>query len=422
MCIKKNVLIIGSGGREHALAWKLLQSPHVGTLYVAPGNAGTLYCAHNTPIAATKVAALAQFAKRNRVHLTIVGPDEPLAEGIVDTFQDCGLRIFGPTRGAAQIEWSKSFAKDLMNSIGIPTADSQIFDVYDTAFDYTHTRGVPLVIKADGLARGKGVYPCNTEVEAEQALAELMLECKHGEAGTRVVIEDKLWGAEYSLHALCDGTTTAHAFPLARDYKLRSIDPRSPNTGGMGAYAPIPGIPSDDVEALYDITTGPILKALSAQRAPFRGLLYPGVIDTAEGVRVLEYNGRFGDPETQVYLRLLKSDLFELLWACTEDNLAAHSLEWHAGYAVCVVLASEGYPGPSKTGNPIYGIKEAESVPGIVVFHAGTAYDGTYTTAGGRVLNVTAVGDTLGLARTRAYEAVSCIRFTGMYYRDDIGV
>ncbi len=414
------VLIIGNGGREHAFAWKLAQSPRIEKLYVAPGNGGTCNVAENIAIEATDVKSLVRFAEKNSIDLTIVGPDDPLALGVVDVFRSRGLRIFGPTRAAAKIEWSKASAKRLMRDQGIPTASFRIFRKYDRALDYIRKHGVPIVVKASGLALGKGAYPCKTLAEAEEALAEIMLKRVHKEAGNEVIIEEFLDGQEVSIHAFCDGKTFI-LLPTAQDHKPIGDDDKGKNTGGMGTIVPVPWVTAEMLQNIERQIVKPTLDALAERRIPFTGCLYPGLKMTPAGPKALEFNARFGDPETQSYMRLLKTDLLDILEACVDGKLAELTIEWHSGFAVCVVLASGGYPGKYRKKIPIFGITEAEKVPGVVVFHAGTMYSDQLRTSSGRVLGVTAIGETLQEALNRAYEAIRYIKFKSMQYRKDIG-
>ena len=415
-----DVLIVGSGGREHALAWKLAQSPRIGKLYVAPGNGGTRTVGENVPIAADDIPTLVNFAKEHSIGLTVVGPDNSLALGIVDAFQSTGLRIFGPSKSAAQIESSKAFSKKLMHESGIPTAEFQIFSKYEEALAYVHKRGAPIVVKASGLALGKGVYVCETVGEAEKALKEIMIAHAHKDAGAEVVVEDFLDGEEISVHALSDGKEYL-MFPASRDYKRIGEGDTGKNTGGMGTIAPVLGADDPMMGEIQKTLVGPALENLASQGMPFSGLLYPGLKMTSKGPKVLEFNARFGDPETQVYMRLMKTDLLDILEACADGKLAGKRVEWNAGFAVNIILASEGYPDAYKKGFPITGIDEAEKVPGVVVFHAGTSYDSALKTSGGRVLGVSAVGGTLQIALERAYAAADSIQFEGKYFRRDIG-
>jgi len=415
-----NVLIIGSGGREHALAWKLVQSPRIGKLYVAPGNGGTRDVAENIAIEATDIKGLARFAEKNSIDLTVVGPDDPLALGVVDVFQSRGQRIFGPTRDAAQIEASKAFAKRLMRDNGIATAPFQIFRRHENALEYVRKHGAPIVVKASGLALGKGAYPCKTLAKAEKALAEIMLERAYKQAGDEVIVEEFLNGQEVSIHALCDGKTSI-LLPTAQDHKPIFDGDKGKNTGGMGTIAPVPWVTSQTLQKVNEQIVRPTLQALAKKGKPFTGCLYPGLKMTDEGPKVLEFNARFGDPETQSYMRLLKTDLLDVLDACVDGKLADLTTEWNSGFAVCVVLASGGYPGKYKKEIPISGIGEAEKIPSVVVFYAGTMYSDQLRTSGGRVLGVTATGDTLQEALDRAYKAVYCIKFKVKQFRKDIG-
>ena len=415
-----NVLIIGGGGREHALAWKLSQSSRIGKLYVAPGNGGTREIAENIAIEATDIYGLADFAIKNSIDLTVVGPDDPLALGIVDIFRSRGLRIFGPTQAAAQIEASKAFSKQLMYDNNISTANFRIFNDYDDALKFTREHGAPIVIKASGLSLGKGAYPCITLAEAEKALAEIMLERAYKDAGNEVIIEDFLDGQEVSIHVLCDGLTSV-MMPTAQDHKPIFDGDKGKNTGGMGTIAPVPWVTDQTLREVNEQIVHPTLLALTKKGKPFTGCLYPGLKMTEQGPKVLEYNARFGDPETQSYMRILKTDLLDVLNACVDGELAELTIEWNSGFAVCVVLASGGYPGEYQKGIPIFGINEAEKIEGVKVFHAGTIYDDQLLTSGGRVLGVTAIGETLQIALNRAYEAVQHIDFKGIQFRKDIG-
>ncbi len=416
-----NVLIIGSGGREHALAWKLAQSTRIGKLYVASGNGGTRDVAENIAIEATDTKRLARFAEKNSIDLTVVGPDDPLALGVVDVFQSRGLRIFGPTRAAAQIEASKAFAKRLMRDNGISTAPFRIFRKHENALEYVRKHGVPIVVKASGLALGKGAYPCKTLAKAEKALAEIMLEHAYKQAGNEVIVEEFLNGQEVSIHALCDGKTSI-LLPTAQDHKPIFDGDKGKNTGGMGTIAPVSWVADQTLREVNEHIVRPTLQALAKKGKPFTGLLYPGLKMTDKGPQVLEFNARFGDPETQSYMRLLKTDLLDVLDACVDGKLADLTVEWNSGFAVCVVLASGGYPGNYKKEIPISGIDEAEKIPSVVVFHAGTMYNSDQLrTFGGRVLGVTATGNTLQEALDRAYKAVYCIKFKGKQFRKDIG-
>ena len=414
------VLVVGSGGREHALAWSLSRSPRVTQLFVAPGNAGTAALAQNVPIAAADVPALVAFARAERIDLTVAGPEAPLVAGLVDALQAEGLRAFGPTATAARLEGSKAFAKRLMVEEGIPTATSATFDDYGAALAYLHRQRGAIVIKADGLAAGKGVTVCAAREEAEAALHQAMVERAFGAAGDVVLIEDCLCGEEVSLLAFSDGHTVLPLLP-ARDYKRVGDDDRGPNTGGMGGFAPSPYLPPALVEEVKRRVLVPAVEGLRRRGSPYVGVLYAGIMLTPLGPRVLEFNCRFGDPETQVLLPLLESDLVEVFLACLAGRLHEVALRWKPAHTVCMVLASQGYPGHYETGRPITGIEEAAALPDVFVFQAGTArQDGQVVTAGGRVLAVTALGPTLEAARERAYAAAERIRFEGAHYRRDI--
>ncbi|MFA6295299.1 MAG: phosphoribosylamine--glycine ligase [Candidatus Paceibacterota bacterium] len=421
---KKKVLLIGGGGREHAIAWRLERSPRLGKLYVAPGNAGTSQIAENVPLIATDINGLLDFALKKKVDLTIVGPDDPLALGIVDAFQAKGQKIFGPTKAAAQIESSKVFSKKLMGDCGVPTAPFEVYIKYTEAIEcvskhFGHNN-LPIVIKASGLALGKGAYVCSNLSEARQALGEIMIIKAHGRAGDQVIIEGFVDGPEISAHAFCDGKSFK-LFPSAQDHKPIFDGDQGPNTGGMGAIAPVPWFDQCDVVGRSIVR--PILAGLQKNNSPFVGLLYPGLKVLGHELTTLEFNARFGDPETQVYMRLLKTDLLDIIEACVEGRLHEIEIEWHPGFAVCVVIASSGYPSAIDTRKlPITGIDKAESIPGIVVFHAGTKIVGNQLVAsGGRVLGVTGVGMNLRDTIYYTYKGVEEIHFEGMQYRRDIG-
>jgi phosphoribosylamine--glycine ligase len=418
-----DVLVVGGGGREHAIAWKLAQSPRIGKLYVAPGNGGTAQVAQNVPIEALDFQKLAQFAQEHRIGLTIVGPDDIFAAGIVDFFEARKLRIWGPSKAAAQIEWSKSFAKDFMHEAGIPTAEYKTFTEPNAALAYIRTKGAPIVIKASGLALGKGVYVCQTLPEAEAAIDEIMVKRVHKDAGAEVVVEEFLQGEEISIHALTNGIDHL-LFPPSQDHKRALDGDKGANTGGMGVIVPVPWVTQEMMAQINSEVVARSFELFKRRGILYRGLLYPGLMMTAQGPRVLEFNARFGDPETQAYMRLLKSDVLDLFEASADGDIGAfkHSIEWHRGFAVNLVVASGGYPEKYEKGFPITGIKEAEKVPEVVVFHAGTKLDGEQlVTNGGRVLGVSALGGTLKQALERAYEAADRIQFQGKYYRRDIG-
>ena len=410
------VLVVGKGGREHALVWKIIQSPKVSKIFCAPGNAGIAQLAECIEIEADDVSGLVRFAEGKNIDLTVVGSEDSLALGIVDIFRSRGLRIFGPTRAAAKIEWSKAFAKRLMRGNSIPTASFRIFRNYNRALDYICEHGVPIVIKVSGLASGKGVYPCKTLAEAEEVLAEIMLKHIHKEAGNEVIIEEFLDGQEISIHAFCDGKTSI-LMPTSQDHKPIGDGDKGKNTGGMGTIAPVPWVSAEMLQNIDQQIVKPTLNTLAEHGQSFTGCLYPGL----KGQKVLEFNARFGDPETQSYMRLLKTDLLDILEACVDGKLVEQKIEWRSGFAACVVLASGGYPGSYRKEIPIFGIKEAEKVPGVVVFHAGTMFSDQLRTSGGRVLGVTAIGKTLRETLGLAYEAIRYIKFEGMQYRKDIG-
>lgn len=414
-----NILILGSGGREHALAWKLRQSPRVTEIYCAPGNGGLSQSATCIPLKLTDHEALIRFAKEHRVDLTVVGPDDALAAGIVDHFEAAGLRIFGPEQAAARLESSKVFAKDFMLRHGIPTAASGHFTDSTQACAFASKMSLPVVVKADGLALGKGVIIATTHAEAATAIREIMDDRKFGDAGKAVVIEEFLQGPEVSIHALVDGASYL-LFPSAQDHK-RALDGDSGlNTGGMGTYSPVPQVTPEVESAVRREVLDRFIAGIQADGIRYKGMLFPGLILTANGPRVLEFNARFGDPETQVLLSRLETDLLDLLEACIDGTLSMQQPRWKLGSAVCVIAASGGYPGTYATGKTITGLDDASK--GAVVFHAGTRLEeGRFLTSGGRVLGVTATGAHLHEARERAYQAVRCIHFDGIHFRKDIG-
>jgi phosphoribosylamine--glycine ligase len=422
------ILVIGSGGREHALVWKLARSPRVTRLWCAPGNAGiaaervtanqsAVQC---DAIAADNLPGLLTLAKDNQIDLTVVGPDNPLALGIVDLFQQHGLRIWGPNRQAAQFESSKAFSQSFMEKHGIPTAHSKVFSDASLAKKFANELSGTCVVKADGLALGKGVLLCHSMAEASVAIDEMLVAQKFGAAGNRIVIQELLEGMEISLHALCDGRTP-RLFPTSQDHKRIGENDTGPNTGGMGAYSPTPFLGANELEEVSKAILDPWSKGCREEGIDFRGVLYPGVMLTKDGPKVLEFNARFGDPEAQVYMMSLETDLLDLLEACVDGTLAKCELSFR-GVGVCVVMASAGYPGHVRKGQIIRGLEEAARLPDTKIFHAGTAREGDkIVTAGGRVLGVTALGSTLAEARDRAYLAVSKIQFDGAQFRRDIG-
>jgi phosphoribosylamine--glycine ligase len=418
------VLVIGKGGREHALVWKLAQSPRVDRVFCAPGNAGTAEDGENVPIQPTQFDQLIRFAKKESIGLTVVGPEDPLALGIVDRFQAEGLRIFGPAREAAELESSKAFAKQLMRHADVPTAEFKVFDHPDPARLYVQTREYPVVVKADGLAGGKGVVVCSTMEDALLAIERIMVREEFGRAaGRHVVIEKRLEGEELSIQALVSGRAIVPLQPT-QDHKPAYDNDTGPNTGGMGAYCPAPLATPELCQAIDETILVPTVHALKRKRKPFRGVLYAGIMATNQGPRVLEYNCRFGDPEAQPLLMRLRTDLLDLLEAVVDDRLSdfeENRLEWDPRPAVCVVIASQGYPGNFAKGRVIEGLADAARLPDVKVFHAGTKLENNMkVTDGGRVLAVTALADTLQAAKDRAYEAIAKIHFQGAFYRRDI--
>lgn len=422
------LLVIGSGGREHALVWKLARSPHATRMWCAPGNAGIAgerLSANGEPvqcvaIGAEDLPALLAFAREQRPDLTIVGPDNPLALGVVDLFQEHGFRIWGPNRRAAQFESSKAFSQAFMERHGIPTARSGTFTDAAAARKFAESLGGRCAVKADGLALGKGVLICTDPASAGRAIDDMLVGAAFGSAGATVVIQELLEGMEISLHALCDGRV-AKLFPTAQDHKRALDGDAGLNTGGMGAYSPAPFLTDAQLAEAGLRILDPWLKGCAAEGIDFRGLLYPGVMLTADGPKVLEFNARFGDPETQVYLTRLENDLVELLEASATGQLGGIDLKWSANPSVCVVMASGGYPGSYAKGRVITGLEDAARLDGVKVFHAGTALaDGRCVTSGGRVLGVTAWAPDLARARAAAYAAVDKIKFDGAQWRRDI--
>lgn len=415
------VLVVGSGGREHTLVWKIAQSPKVKEIYCAPGNAGIKNLATCVNISADDIKGLADFAEEKRIDLTIVGPEGPLVEGIVDEFETRGLDIFGPSKAAAQIEGSKVFSKNLMKKYDIPTADYQVFDKFKDAITYIDTVDVPLVVKAEGLAAGKGVIIAKDRDEAKAAVKDIMINKTFGDSGARIVIEEFLEGPEVTILAVSDGRI---AVPMvsSRDHKPIFDGNKGPNTGGMGAVSPAPAYGLELAEVVDKNIIQRTIDAMANEGIPFKGILYTGLMLTKTGPKVLEYNCRFGDPETQVVIPRLKTDLIDIVDAVINNNLSNIKIEWKDETAVCVVMSSGGYPGVYEKGKIINGINEAESLD-TVVFHAGTElYNNKIVTAGGRVLGVTALGEDIRDARKKVYEAVSKIHFDSAYYRKDIGL
>ncbi len=415
------VLVVGGGGREHALCWALARSSRVDRLFAAPGNAGTADLAEPVPTPATEVDALAGFAHERAIDLTVVGPEAPLVDGLADAFDARGLAVFGPDRAAARLEGSKAWARKLCDDHGIPAPRSREFTDLAPALAFLdEVGGPPFVVKADGLAAGKGVTVAEDRTAAEAALRACLVDRQFGDAGDTVLVEEYLEGREVSAVALCDGETVV-PLALAQDHKRVWDADRGPNTGGMGAYSPLAWVGDAKESQIVDGILQRTARALAAEGVRYRGVIYAGLMLTAEGPKVLEYNCRFGDPETQVVLPRLRSDLAEALLACVEGDLGQHPVEWSPDACVGVVLASRGYPGPYPTGMPIEGLDKAAATAGLPVFHSGTAVrDGRVVTAGGRVLTVSALGPTVQDARDRAYEACSLIEFDGLHFRRDI--
>lgn len=416
------VLVVGSGGREHAICWKLLQSPKVEKLYCAPGNAGIGEAAELVPIGAMEFDKLIDFAKSEGIDFTVVGMDNPLVGGIVDRFEEEGLKVFGPKANAAIIEGSKAFSKELMKKYNIPTAAYETFDDYEKALEYVKNGDFPVVLKADGLALGKGVLICNTLDEAVEGLNTIMVDKKFGESGNKVVIEEFLTGQEMSVLSFCDGKTIV-PMVSAQDHKRALDGDKGLNTGGMGTFSPsrvyTPELAAGCMETIFK----PTVEALNKEGRTFKGIIFFGLMLTSKGMKVIEYNARFGDPETQVVLPRLKSDLMEIFEACAEGTLDKVNVEWEDNGTACVVLASGGYPESYTKGYEITGLEEAKKAENIVVFHAGTALkDGKFVTNGGRVLGVTGIGKNLDEAIKIAYEGVKLVDFKDKHFRRDIGV
>jgi phosphoribosylamine--glycine ligase len=414
------VLVVGGGGREHALVWKIAQSPKVSQIFCAPGNAGIAKLAQCVPIGAEDITALADFAQREGIDLTVVGPEAPLCAGIADEFQRRGLRIFGPTKSAAEIEGSKVFCRQLLAKWRIPSPKFAAFDDPNEAKSYIRRQGAPIVVKADGLAAGKGSIVCATLDEALRAVDRIMVEREFGDAGKRIVVEEFLIGREASVMVFTDGRTVKPMLP-SRDHKRLLDNDQGPNTGGMGAYCPVPDIDASLYDEIVETIMKPTIAALAAEGRPYKGVLYGGLMLTKEGPKVLEFNCRFGDPETQAVLPLLDADLVDICEAVIDERLHEVDVRWKDGACICVVMASAGYPGAYEKGKVITGIEEAEGEEGVIVFHAGTAMkDGQLVTSGGRVLGVTAIGRDFDEAVERVYKAVSKIHFDGAHYRRDI--
>ncbi|MBY0110771.1 phosphoribosylamine--glycine ligase [Patescibacteria group bacterium] len=415
-----NILVLGSGGREHALAWKIAQSPLVEKVYIASGNGGSSEVGENLPIDPNDHTAVIAAVKERDIELVVVGPDDLLAGGIVDALHAENILAFGPTKAAAEVEWSKAYAKGIMKEAGIPTAASETFTDFDSAVAYVKEQTLPIVVKASGLALGKGVTIAYTHQEAEDALKECFVDAKFGTSGNEVVIEEFMSGLEFSTHAICAGTK-ALMFPSSQDHKRIFDNDEGPNTGGMGVVAPLAQVSSEVMDQVRDEIVLPLLSALEKKGRPFSGLLYPGIMLTTDGPKVIEFNARFGDPETQAYMRLLDSDIVPVLLASAKGDLKDVFLSWGTDSVACVSMASGGYPGSYEKGKVITGLTDAEE-GSVVVFHAGTKRDrDDILTNGGRVLNVTATGETLSMALDAAYAGVKKISFEGAQYRSDIG-
>lgn len=432
---KQKILIIGSGGREHAIGWKVAQSPRAGQIFFAPGNGGTSEIGTNLDLKAMDIAGLIEFAKKEEIDLTLALPDDPLALGIVDEFKKQGLRIFGPTKEASKLEWSKAFSKDFMRRHNLPTARFEVFNNFEKAKEYVAKQSLPIVIKASGLALGKGVIICQTLEEANQALENMLIKKTFGESGNEIVVEEFLLGPEISIHVFSDGKNYK-IFPISQDHKKIGEGDTGPNTGGMGTISPLPFVNKDLMNKIEKDIVAPTLKGMLKDGIPFAGVLYPGLILTKDGPKILEYNARFGDPETQTYMRLLETDILDIFDACivpdvghlqsrcpTSGTLSELEIRWKNYFACTIVLASGGYPNNYEKEKIISGIKDAEIENDIVIFHAGTKINDrkNLLTNGGRVLGVSSVGNTLEEALGKAYKAIEKISFKGMQYRKDIG-
>jgi phosphoribosylamine--glycine ligase len=413
-----NILVVGNGGREHAIVWKLKQSHKVNNIFVAPGNAGISQFATNINISETK--DIIDWLKKNPVDLVIIGPDKNLSDGIVDKIQKLEIPVFGPTKLASEIEWSKSFAKKFMKKEGIPTADYEIFNNIKKAKAYIKNKVFPLVIKVDGLALGKGVIIASSLLEAERALEEIMVDKIFGSAGDEVIIEEYLYGKEISVHAFCDGSN-AVMFPTSQDHKRIFDNDKGKNTGGMGTIAPVPGITNKQIKEIKAKIVIPTLKALKKNGRLFKGILFPGIMITKNGPKVIEFNARFGDPETQSYMRILNTDLVDIIFACINGKLSNQKIKWSKNFICSVVCASSGYPGKYKKNKIIKGLNSIND-KSVVVFHAGTKLkNNKILTNGGRVLAVSATGKNLKEAISKSYSAIKLIFFDGMQYRKVIG-
>jgi len=414
------ILVVGSGGREHALCWKLSQNPKVERIMCAPGNGGTAQVGENIDVKDDDIPALVALAKNEEVDLVVAGPEMPLVLGLENALHQEGIPCFGPNAYAANLEGSKAFSKNVMHDAGVPTAAFRVFDEFEPAVAFVKERGAPIVVKADGLAAGKGVVVATTEEEAIEALEDMMVKNSFGAAGERVVIEEALKGEEASFLAFCDGMNYA-LLPSSQDHKAAYEGDTGPNTGGMGAYSPAPILPKEKYEETAELCIKPILKHLAAKGEPFKGVLYAGLMYTENGPSVLEYNVRFGDPECQPLLMRLETDLLEIMFACIDGKLDQVEVKTTEQTACGVVIAAEGYPGSYPKGMEITGLDDADALEGVKVFQAGTKVeDGKIVTSGGRVLCVTALGDDLAAAQKKAYEAVDKVHFDNSYYRKDI--
>lgn len=415
------ILIVGSGGREHALAWRIAQSPLVTKIFAAPGNPGIAELAECHPVPVHNLEGMRRLAVGLGIDLAVIGPDDCLAAGMTDVLQEAGIKVFGPTRAAARIESSKAFAKQLMAEERIPTARYSAFTDYQLACDYVSSHPLPAVIKASGLALGKGAIICHSRDQAKQVLRSMMIDKIFGSAGEEVVVEEFLEGREFSVHALCDGINAA-LFPPAQDHKAVFDGDQGPNTGGMGCVCPVPWVSREMMDEIKRLVIEPLLRALVRRGTPFVGCLYPGLMLTKEGFRVLEFNARFGDPETQAFMPLLESDLVEAMLACTDGTLGKAEVKWSRKHTACIIAASEGYPGPYPKGRIINGLESISGMHGVKIFQAGTsAENGVLVTSGGRVLGVTGCAEDLEAALDLACRAMGQISFEGMHYRRDIG-
>jgi len=415
------VLVIGGGGREHALVWKISKSPKVSKIFCAPGNAGISRIAECVSIRADDVQGLLSFVKHNKIDVTVVGPEAPLVLGISDAFRSEGLKIFGPSKAASKLEGSKAFSKNIMLKYNIPTAEAGVFTDYDNAIEYIRKKGTPIVIKADGLAAGKGVIVATNEKEAADAVKAMMIDMVYGDAGKMIIIEECLTGEEASFLVFTDGRDII-PMPLSKDHKRVFDDDKGPNTGGMGAYSPVPGISDEMYLRIMDDIIVPVIEGLEREGYKYEGVLYTGLMITRDGPRVLEFNCRFGDPEAQPIIMRLSSDIMEIIEGVVGRRLGMVNVKWSDSASVCVVMASGGYPDKYRNGKIISGLNDVAGMDDVMVFHAGSAYNNeNIVTAGGRVLGVTALGEDIGKAKEKAYEAVGKIYFDGMQYRKDIG-